>query len=44
MSAVRGTTAGLFVTPATIAAAKAASRKRGVVLGTDLARMFACRH
>jgi len=41
MSAVRGTTAGLFVTPATIAAAKAASRKRGVVLGTDLARMFA---
>ena len=31
MSAVRGTTAGLFVTPATIAAAKAASRKRGVV-------------
>jgi polyhydroxyalkanoate synthase len=41
MSAVRGTTAGLFVTPATIAAAKAASRKRGVVRGTDLARMFA---
>jgi polyhydroxyalkanoate synthase len=41
MSAVRSTTAGLFVTPATIAAAKAASRKRGVVLGTDLARMFA---
>ena len=35
------TTAGLFVTPATIAAAKAASRKRGVVQGTDLARMFA---
>jgi len=40
-AAVRGTTAGLFVTPKTIAAAKAASRKRGVVLGTDLARMFA---
>jgi len=34
-------TAGLFVTPATIAAAKAASKKRGVVEGTDLARMFA---
>ena len=34
-------TAGLFVTPATIKAAKAASRKRGVVEGTDLARMFA---
>jgi polyhydroxyalkanoate synthase len=32
---------GLFVTPATIAAAKAASRKRGVVEGKDLARMFA---
>jgi polyhydroxyalkanoate synthase subunit PhaC len=41
MSAVRQTTAGLFVTPATIKAAKAASRKRGVVEGTDLARMFA---
>ncbi len=34
------TTAGLFVTPATIAAAKAASRRRGVVEGSDLARMF----
>ena len=34
-------TAGLFVTPATIKAARAASRKRGVVEGTDLARMFA---
>ena len=31
MSAVRSTTAGLFVTPATIAAAKAASRKRGAM-------------
>jgi polyhydroxyalkanoate synthase len=40
-SAVQNTTAGLFVTPATIAAAKAASRKRGVVEGADLARMFA---
>jgi len=40
-SAVKQTTAGLFVTPATIAAAKAASRKRGVVEGNDLARMFA---
>jgi polyhydroxyalkanoate synthase len=40
-AAVRDTTAGLFVTPATIAAAKAASRKRGVVEGTDLAKMFA---
>jgi polyhydroxyalkanoate synthase len=40
-SEARNTTAGLFVTPATIAAAKAASRKRGVVEGVDLARMFA---
>jgi polyhydroxyalkanoate synthase len=40
-SSVRQTTAGLFVSPATIAAAKAASRKRGVVEGADLARMFA---
>ena len=40
-SAVQQTTAGLFVTPATIAAAKAASRRRGVVEGTDLAQMFA---
>jgi polyhydroxyalkanoate synthase len=40
-SAIRDTTAGLFVTPATIKAAKAASRKRGVVEGNDLARMFA---
>jgi polyhydroxyalkanoate synthase len=37
----RDSTAGLFVTPQTIRAAKAASRKRGVVEGTDLARMFA---
>ena len=40
-SAVRNTTAGLFVTPGTIATAKAASRKRGVVEGNDLARLFA---
>jgi polyhydroxyalkanoate synthase len=40
-SAVADTTAGLFVKPAAIAAAKAASRKRGVVEGSDLARMFA---
>lgn len=40
-STLRNTTAGLFVTPATIAAAKSASRRRGVVEGTDLARMFA---
>jgi polyhydroxyalkanoate synthase subunit PhaC len=40
-SSVRGGTAGMFVTPVTAAAAKAASRKRGVVEGTDLARMFA---
>ena len=31
----------MFVTPATVAAAKAASRRRGVVEGTELARMFA---
>ena len=41
MSTIRDTTAGLFVTPETIAAAKAASRKRGVVEGKELARMFA---
>lgn len=41
MSAVRQTTAGLFVTPSAVRAARAASRKRGVVEGRDLARMFA---
>ena len=41
MAAVRDATMGLFATPATLAAAKAASRKRGVVEGTALARMFA---
>jgi polyhydroxyalkanoate synthase len=40
-AAVRDTTLGLFATPATIAAAKAASRRRGVVEGGELARMFA---
>jgi polyhydroxyalkanoate synthase len=40
-SSVREGTAGMFVTPATAAAAKAASRRRGVVEGTQLARMFA---
>jgi len=40
-SSVQQTTAGLFVTPATVAAARAASGKRGVVEGTDLAKMFA---
>jgi polyhydroxyalkanoate synthase len=37
----RDTTAGLFVTPATIAAARAASGARGVLEGGELARMFA---
>ncbi len=40
-SAVRSTTAGLFVTPATVAAARRMSRKRGVLEGAELARMFA---
>ena len=41
MADVRDSAAGLFVTPSTVAAAKAASRKRGVVDGAELARMFA---
>jgi len=41
MSSVRDGTLGLFATAPSIAAAKASSRKRGVVEGTDLARMFA---
>ena len=41
MAVARGTTAGLFVTPETIAAAKTASRLKGVVEGQELARMFA---
>ena len=40
-AAARDTTASLFVTPATIAAARASSRKRGVLEGSELARMFA---
>jgi polyhydroxyalkanoate synthase len=40
-AATRNTAAGLFVTPATIAGAKAASRRRGIVEGIELARMFA---
>jgi polyhydroxyalkanoate synthase len=40
-SAARIGTTGMFVTPATIAAAKAASRKRRVLEGAELARMFA---
>jgi len=40
-AAMLNTTAGLFVSAVTIKAAKAASRKRGGVEGTDLARMFA---
>ena len=41
MPTMRDTTSGLFTTPATIAAAKAASRKRGVLEGAELARVFA---
>src|SRR5262249_38469338 len=41
MSVSQGTTAGMFVTPQTIAAAKAASQLAGVVEGRELARMFA---
>jgi polyhydroxyalkanoate synthase subunit PhaC len=41
MAAVRGTTAGVFVSPASIAAAKLASRRAGVLEGRELARMFA---
>ena len=40
-ASMQSTTAGLLATPASIAAARAASRKRGVVEGSDLARMFA---
>jgi polyhydroxyalkanoate synthase len=39
--AVRQTTPGLFVTHATVEAAKAASGRRGVLDGAQLARMFA---
>jgi poly[(R)-3-hydroxyalkanoate] polymerase subunit PhaC len=41
MSATEGTTAGIFVTPESIVAAKAASQLAGVVEGQELARMFA---
>jgi polyhydroxyalkanoate synthase len=41
MAAAQNTTAGLFVTPESVAAAKRASQLAGVVEGHELARMFA---
>jgi polyhydroxyalkanoate synthase len=41
MAAAQNTTAGLFVTPGSVAAAKRASQLAGVVEGQELARMFA---
>src|SRR5215831_2390028 len=41
MAATQSTTAGLFVTPESIVAAKSASQLAGVVEGQELARMFA---
>jgi len=41
MSVIAATAAGAFVTPKSIAAAKRASRRKGVLEGRDLARMFA---
>src|SRR5262249_24320966 len=41
MAVTQGTTAGIFVTPESILAAKTASRLAGVVEGRELARMFA---
>jgi polyhydroxyalkanoate synthase subunit PhaC len=41
MAATKNTTAGLFVTPESITAAKNASQLTGVVEGQELARMFA---
>jgi polyhydroxyalkanoate synthase len=41
MAAAQDTTAGMFVTPETILAAKAASQLAGVLEGQELARMFA---
>jgi polyhydroxyalkanoate synthase subunit PhaC len=41
MAATANTTAGLFVTPESITAAKQASQLTGVVKGQELARMFA---
>jgi polyhydroxyalkanoate synthase len=41
MAAAQNTTAGMFVTPESIVAAKSASQLAGVVEGQELARMFA---
>jgi len=41
MAATRDTTAGMFITPESIAAAKGASQLAGIVEGQELARMFA---
>jgi polyhydroxyalkanoate synthase len=41
MAVAESTTAGIFVTPESIAAAKSSSRLAGVVEGRELARMFA---
>jgi polyhydroxyalkanoate synthase len=41
MSVTEGTVAGMFVTPESIVAAKAASQLAGVIEGQELARMFA---
>ena len=41
MAVAENTTAGIFVTPESIAAAKSASQPAGVVEGRELARMFA---
>src|SRR6185436_11069573 len=41
MSMVEGSTVGIFATPKAIAAAKRASRSKGVLEGRELARMFA---
>jgi polyhydroxyalkanoate synthase subunit PhaC len=41
MASAENTTAGIFVTPQSIAAAKTASRLTGVLEGRELARMFA---
>jgi polyhydroxyalkanoate synthase len=41
MLVARDTTAGIFVTPEAIAAAKTASQLKGVLEGSELARMFA---
>src|SRR5262245_37313043 len=41
MAVARNTTAGIFVTPESIVAAKSASQLAGVVEGQELARMFA---